>query len=57
MTLSNTNEQETNGSRRMSFEEFKEKSRLARVKAMNELHKKRMNEYREKKNQPPESQK
>jgi len=52
------NEQKPNGStRKMTFEEFKEKSRLARVKAMNELHEKRMKEYREKKNQSPESQK
>jgi hypothetical protein len=57
MKSNNTNEQKPNGSRKMSFEEFREKMRLGRLKLMREQYEKRMKEYREKKNQPPESRK
>jgi hypothetical protein len=49
------NEQKTNGSTKKASKEFREKMRRGRVQLMNEIHEKRMKEYREKKNQPPET--
>jgi hypothetical protein len=41
----------------MSFEEFQEKMRQARIKGMKEYYEKLTKEYREKKNQSPQSEK
>jgi hypothetical protein len=57
MTSKEQNKQNKNGLTKKPSKEFEKKLRRGRVQMMNELHEKRMKEYREKKNQPPENQK